>query len=325
MSFTDVIEKLSAHRYLTLDEFEHDLSLIWKNSMLYNKAETPYFKLAQRLEKTMQELMIEARLNHKHNNIVQYSGLLNVDIDPDIFSYAGNEKNLTIDTALEKENIPHRVPDSSSDLSSLSTLSSDSTLQSFVKRRASESLDESSKKRRVSTTETEERKVTRVTRSKSEREKRSLRSRSITKDMHHPVKTLRSVSRKQRSSPVAEGSIKKTVIKEESAVVKKPKRESPPPVRATRSRNHIFTNTISKAKTVHLTEESDNESVVVTEEPKTTPIDKTNTELTVTDDLITQPVQDADNNSKTVKFEHGEIVWARVRGFPSHPARVCTL
>ncbi|KAI8378258.1 Bromodomain-containing protein, partial [Choanephora cucurbitarum] len=57
MSFSDIIKKLNDHSYLSLDEFEYDLSLIWRNSMTYNKSDTAYFKLAQKLEKVMQELM----------------------------------------------------------------------------------------------------------------------------------------------------------------------------------------------------------------------------------------------------------------------------
>ncbi|KAI7893900.1 Bromodomain-containing protein, partial [Mucor mucedo] len=59
MSFADVLEKLSLHLYLTLDNLADDLSLIWKNSMLYNQKDTLYYKLAQRLEKTAESLIAE--------------------------------------------------------------------------------------------------------------------------------------------------------------------------------------------------------------------------------------------------------------------------
>ncbi|CAO3641597.1 unnamed protein product [Mucor hiemalis] len=166
MSFNDIIDKLSAHRYLTLDEFESDLSLIWKNSMLYNKTDTTYYKLAQRLEKSMEDLMSKARTNYESININENTGLLDLDIDPDIFSY-GPDKALTVDTAVEKENIPQQAASSSSssELSSMSTLSSDSTISSFVKRRASDTTSETAgKKRKITTIVVEEKKVARVTR-----------------------------------------------------------------------------------------------------------------------------------------------------------------
>ncbi|ORZ16876.1 Bromodomain-containing protein, partial [Absidia repens] len=50
MSFHDIIGKLLAHEYSTLDAVEADLSLIWTNSKTYNKSDTSYYKLAQRME-----------------------------------------------------------------------------------------------------------------------------------------------------------------------------------------------------------------------------------------------------------------------------------
>ncbi|KAL0077484.1 Bromodomain-containing protein, partial [Phycomyces blakesleeanus] len=57
MSFFDIRERLSAHKYISLDQFEGDIKLIWKNSMTYNKPDTMYFKIAQKLEKLAKELM----------------------------------------------------------------------------------------------------------------------------------------------------------------------------------------------------------------------------------------------------------------------------
>ncbi|OAC99634.1 hypothetical protein MUCCIDRAFT_128622, partial [Mucor lusitanicus CBS 277.49] len=51
MSFSEIQEKLALHQYSTVDEFEYDLNLIWKNCLFYNKKETLYYKLAQKLQK----------------------------------------------------------------------------------------------------------------------------------------------------------------------------------------------------------------------------------------------------------------------------------
>jgi hypothetical protein len=153
MSFADIIEKLANHRYDNLDEFESDLALIWKNSMTYNKAETGYYKLAQRLEKAMTELMADAREAHKDFPL-KNNGLLDVDINPEIFAY------------LEEQppNPPQPV---------------DPTINSSNKRRLDDAPNTTSKKRRLSPGTTKKKSSSaRVTRSTVEKNKRALRSRS---------------------------------------------------------------------------------------------------------------------------------------------------
>lgn len=178
MSFTDVLDKLSQHFYLTLDDLADDISLIWKNSMLYNDKDTLYYKLAQRLEKTARSLIEEARQNYKSLPISK-SGLLDVEVNREIFVYVDDA--LKINTTVEQ---------SSSGLSSLSTISSDSSLS--MKRRVSDMADTPMKKPKED--EQARKHVSRVTRSKTQNNMRMLRSRSITKDMHHPVKMGRSDS-----------------------------------------------------------------------------------------------------------------------------------
>ncbi|GAA5811396.1 hypothetical protein MFLAVUS_004831 [Mucor flavus] len=174
MSFNDIIEKLSSHIYLTLDEFEADLSLIWKNSMLYNKKDTLYYKLAQRLEKATYELLETARISYQGLKIGS-KGFLDVAVDDQIFSY-GDDLTKKPDMAME-------------DTSSLDAIDTGRRLS--LKRTNSGTMDEPVKKARFSSPESDQAKpkVARVTRSRTENNKRALRSRSITKDMNHPVKT----------------------------------------------------------------------------------------------------------------------------------------
>ncbi|KAG0175339.1 nuA3 HAT complex component nto1 [Apophysomyces sp. BC1021] len=87
MSFSDIFDQLAAHDYTKLEEFEADLALIWKNSMTYNKPDTSYYKLAQRLEKLSEELMVKAWEDFKGLAIRKETGTLAVDIHPEIFTY----------------------------------------------------------------------------------------------------------------------------------------------------------------------------------------------------------------------------------------------
>lgn len=198
MSFNDVIEKLSCHLYLSLDEFEADLSLIWKNSMMYNKKDTLYYKLAQRLEKNMYELLEKARDAYENLKIGK-KGFLDVKIDDDIFSYGEDNKQQMQQTSTKEENNNTHV----------------------LKRFASDLSNDVAKKARLNTPDEDQsspqpqKKVTRVTRSRTENEKRALRSRSITKRSYPSLKTSKSTKpksirvRKQESSPNQEPPIVK--------------------------------------------------------------------------------------------------------------------
>jgi hypothetical protein len=373
MSFQDMIEKLSMHRYFTLDEFEHDLSLIWKNSMTYNKADTLYFKLAQRLEQSMKELMVTARTNYDSLNIEENHGLLDVEIDSEIFSYGDESKNLKISTTIEKENIPHQKHEarsSSSSLSSLSTISSDSTIQTFVKRRASDTLDKPQKKRRRSDSTLEDdqqpkKPVTRVTRSAAEKDKRSLRSRSIAKDIYQHSKIGKSSSKKRSASPVPISTSpmqakRRVSISTEKATARISANESTEKAtastsakestkratatnsakeggrvkvgritRATSSTNEDKASTIQpekptlKAKTIIQAEAPVKTKIVSKPKRRVLSESKSEEKEPVIDKKkAAVPVKNEEPPATQVKFDNGEIVWARVRGFPSHPARV---
>lgn len=348
MSFADVIEKLSLHLYLTLDELAADLSLIWKNSMLYNKKDTLYYKLAQRLEKTTDTLMEQARQSYQGLHISK-SGLLDVEIDQHIYSYV--DDSLKINTVVDKENMPH---ESSSGLSSMSTISSDSTLS--MKRRVSDVMDTPIKKPKTEE-EHVKKHVSRVTRSRTQSNKRTLRSRSITKDMHHPVKMGRTESlpetrRKRTSLRRQTSTISEPTIAEptkEEPVIDEPMIEEPEieeqaseeptieqrsvaepiikePViiiqrqgRATRASSHQ-----SDKPTVKIMKKDITATSKAPVKPKIVQLLKPRAPLERKQKIKMQHVEKRIQKSKnpTVNFENGELVWARVRGFPPHPARV---
>lgn len=172
--------------------------------MLYNKLETPYYKLAQRLEKTTEELIVDARAGYEDLIIRKQSGTLDVNIDPEIFLY-GNEKADHHEQDKEN-NKPKASTIEDSSLSSLSSLSTPSTISNAstpdlptrnkkrnLKRANNlENVNTNAKKARRSSSHTEEhgspKPDRRMTRSRAHQNQRTLRTRSITKDMHHPVK-----------------------------------------------------------------------------------------------------------------------------------------
>ncbi|KAI9248648.1 Bromodomain-containing protein, partial [Sporodiniella umbellata] len=51
ISFSEISSNIDSHLYKNFTDFEYDVSLIWKNCMLYNRSDTTYYKLAQRLKK----------------------------------------------------------------------------------------------------------------------------------------------------------------------------------------------------------------------------------------------------------------------------------
>ncbi|KAG2213468.1 hypothetical protein INT47_009142 [Mucor saturninus] len=343
MSFADVLEKLSLHSYLTLDDLADDLSLIWKNSMLYNQKDTLYYKLAQRLEKTAESLIAEARLNYETLEISK-SGLLDVKVDPEIFSYAGD--SLKIDTTVEQ---------SSSGLSSMSTISSDSSLS--LKRRVSDVTDTPMKKPKEEDTT---RKVSRITRSKTQNNMRTLRSRSITKDIYHPVKLgldslpepkrKRSTLRRQVSTisePASESSIVDSPM--EGSLTEELSTNDPPTNEM--STNESSTNEPStsesptnesithrsptnetppikivqslKPKAPFEPKKKDGENSKTQEEVKVQEMNKAKTQKTnVKKKALVEENGQEQEKEKIVTFQHGELVWGRVYGFPPHPALI---
>ncbi|CAO3575867.1 unnamed protein product [Absidia cylindrospora] len=88
MAFSDIIEKIHNHEYATIDAVENDLSLIWTNSKAYNKMDTPYYRLANRMEGEATKLLNQAREEYNMLNISPQSGTLEVGVDADLFSYA---------------------------------------------------------------------------------------------------------------------------------------------------------------------------------------------------------------------------------------------
>ncbi|CAO3625491.1 unnamed protein product [Cunninghamella blakesleeana] len=92
MCFTDIIGKFHSHEYESIDAVETDLALIWSNSKTYNRTDTAYYKLAQRMEDESIKLMKVAREEFSSLEISAQSGTLAVGIDPEIFEYKSSEE-----------------------------------------------------------------------------------------------------------------------------------------------------------------------------------------------------------------------------------------
>ncbi|KAI7905371.1 uncharacterized protein BX663DRAFT_499491 [Cokeromyces recurvatus] len=292
MSFSIMQEKMVSHQYMTIEEFEADLQLIWKNCMTYNQTDTIYYKAAQKLDKLTNELITQAQYDYKGLKIVPETGILDIKIDPNIFTYGKEKKSTTVEN---KDNSQLDVLDSiSSSLSSEeATLSNNNNSSSRKKRAISiEDDEESRKKRRTSPKEKKKKAIRIVTRSMTERNKRELRSRTIDKDpIHSSISNgihLTSLKKKRRratmSSPCAVQEEKPTIKKENDLVPDIQKD------RLTSSSPSTTTTTITRSRS-------------------STPRSLT-------------PRSSTPVTKKKVEFKDGEIVWARVRGFPPHPAMI---
>ncbi|KAG1452636.1 hypothetical protein G6F46_001262 [Rhizopus delemar] len=116
ISFSEISDKIESHAYTGFDQFENDVSLIWKNCMTYNRSDTSYYKLAQRLKRVSVGLIAKAREAYEALDTDRQTGFLNVQIDSKIFafgddeshSYVCVERNQNLDD-LAKENKPNTI------------------------------------------------------------------------------------------------------------------------------------------------------------------------------------------------------------------------
>ncbi|KAI7874919.1 hypothetical protein K492DRAFT_173932 [Lichtheimia hyalospora FSU 10163] len=87
MAFSDILERFANHEYSSIDQVERDIMLIWKNSMTYNKPETTFYRTAERLEKVATDMIQRAKGEYAGLELRRETGILAVDIHPEIFKY----------------------------------------------------------------------------------------------------------------------------------------------------------------------------------------------------------------------------------------------
>ena len=77
--------------------------LIWKNCMTYNKPETLYYRTAEKLKKVSSELLDQAQLDYDNLQVRKETGVLALDIHPEIFTYNTVHIPTPEEIAVEKE------------------------------------------------------------------------------------------------------------------------------------------------------------------------------------------------------------------------------
>ncbi|KAF9174985.1 nuA3 HAT complex component nto1 [Mortierella sp. AD010] len=85
--FQTMNEKLTAHKYQTIEEFSDDARRIYQNCLTYNKVDTPYYRAASRQLKQAEPLLEKAKTDYERLEIDARTGFLAVPIDPEIFTY----------------------------------------------------------------------------------------------------------------------------------------------------------------------------------------------------------------------------------------------
>ncbi|KAG0000917.1 nuA3 HAT complex component nto1 [Entomortierella chlamydospora] len=85
--FQTMNEKLTAHKYQTIEEFSDDARRIYQNCLTYNKVDTPYYRAASRQLKQAEPLLEKAKTDYERLEIDARTGFLAVSIDPEIFTY----------------------------------------------------------------------------------------------------------------------------------------------------------------------------------------------------------------------------------------------
>ncbi|GAN10613.1 bromodomain and PHD finger-containing protein 3 isoform X5 [Mucor ambiguus] len=86
MCFSEIYQKLANHAYTTLDQFKHDIGLIWTNSMDYNTSDTSFYKVASKLKNASQKLFDSAEAKLSLFDILE-DGMLDEQIDDALFTY----------------------------------------------------------------------------------------------------------------------------------------------------------------------------------------------------------------------------------------------
>ncbi|KAK4514771.1 uncharacterized protein ATC70_002374 [Mucor velutinosus] len=330
MSFSEIQEKLALHQYSTVDEFEYDLNLIWKNCLFYNKKETLYYRLAQKLQKQAEELLVEAHEDFKALQIRNESGALDVDIDPDIFDY-GLPPGYTappfppplvpLATTTEKEHVP--------DLSSVSSLSSAIDLSQSTS--SSSSTNDSNQhatahRKRAASDEDSPDSIKKRTRSGIKTaqtfDSRSLRSRraeqtepelSSTPSLSPSTSATTSRKRKRTTSPT-----------QSELPSSMPIASTTPKTKVQLKRTRKISSSLSqpRLKTIDTYfKRQSKEGNPPAKSTTTTTTNKSDRKLRDASGSTLPPPSSA-KPPTTVKFTDGELVWARVRGFPPHPASI---
>ncbi|KAG2186955.1 hypothetical protein INT44_003183 [Umbelopsis vinacea] len=345
MAFSDMVEKLNSHTYSNVEEFEADLQLICRNSMTYNKADTAYYKLAQKMELHAQPLLKQAKQDYASMKISEETGILDIGLHPEIFTY----NLLKIPTAeeLAKEEERRRQIAEQEEAAALA-LKKKQLEEAHTRERqerkkaAAEARAAGQNKDGKRSTRSQHNQVAALDALKSRPKlsseaKRLLQTRAIELHRPEPLPTDKKVQRgylyvseteteddgeeepqqdedpeqevkqeeKMSVSPAPPPS-KRTETKRQLRTRSQP--EEPPKRRETRGRKPSAATIEARKRKARTPEVESHPSM-----PKKKPRLDRKAKVSKPTAAPKQPVD---------PFEHGRIVWARVIGFPAHPAKV---
>lgn len=102
MCFTEIQNKLALRQYTSLEQFESDVELIWQNSMQYNASDTSFYKAANKLKMTAQKSLATAKAKLDQLEISE-DGTWNETIEPSIFTYDDSIEQQVVDLTEEKK------------------------------------------------------------------------------------------------------------------------------------------------------------------------------------------------------------------------------
>lgn len=289
--------------------------------MEYNKPETAYYKLAENLKAVTDDLMREAQNSLKYYKIKKDTGMLDVDIDPAIFGYErATEEPQIIDHEVDENTTVEEIPIEDE----IEMESSKPSIEEETQKDSSEPSIEDIVQKEISTQPIEEEsQIGHIEQEKTTIEI-SMADESEKENNTHPDKenivgepsnekqNEEAIKRTEEESSVKQDIIVKVLKSnkrrrnpDDEAVLKK-KRVNQPTKRTLRSRSIIIQPVLSSAPknpTPKLP------TVKIPQMSMSTPPEQTSQ-------------QDPDAPPPKVKFIDGEIVWARVPKFPSHPAKV---
>jgi hypothetical protein len=341
MAFSEIIEKLNAHTYTNVEGFEvcthlealyqhniltnhsyqTDIQLICRNSMTYNKADTPYFKVAQKMESYSQPLIEQAKQDYASMKISKETGILDIGLHPEIFTYNLLKIPTAMEIAAEEEERRRKSAEE------------EATAQAKQRKEEEEAQAHERQEQRKAAAEArkaaqrrpqENKRTTRsmqgeggpldalkARRKLSHEARKLLQTRAIESHPPQPLPLNKKVQRgymyvsesddeeeqSSTSHPSALPPSKPTLPKQPRQLRARPKQEEAP-----RQKSPVLKAAPPKQPAKRKAHSPVPNSSKVTSTPrKKIKLEKDTGSL----------------------FDHGRFVWARVIGFPSHPAKVC--
>ncbi|KAI8141930.1 hypothetical protein BJV82DRAFT_616493 [Fennellomyces sp. T-0311] len=328
MSFADILDKFSLHEYTSLDQVKTDVMLIWKNCMTYNKPETLYYRTAERLEKVSTDLFGQAQRDYDNLEVRKETGVLALDIHPEIFTYNTVHIPTPEEIAAEKERVEaeEKAKAEEEAKQKLSAEKAEARRQADAERRRAKAAQaEAKKKKRQEQAEARKEKAladaanaeaegkcieaTPQKEDKPKDENNRVVTRSVATTLQQQTTTKDKSGRRRTRSMGSDGLVAPTAEELE-------KRSS------TEARNLLWhSDRITDSGPVKLDRKRKappgwryvEETGSSSDTDESSPRKKPRTSSRSTPRSKPEPIK---------SIEHRMIVWARVKGFPPHPARI---